>query len=53
MKNYYCDNCGRCKNPNTGEQLRLKEVCLANESGRAWYCDDCRANNKRKEVKKA
>ena len=33
----YCDNCGR-KQP-------LTEILLANESGRAFYCDDCIKNN--------
>ena len=51
-KKYYCDNCCRSKNPTTNEQLRLKEVYLTNESGKAWYCDDCRSNNKRQLVKK-
>ena len=46
----HCDNCGRDTNPTTGEQLRLKEVTLADESGKALYCDDCRKNNDRKEV---
>ena len=48
----YCDNCGRDKNPITNEQLRLKEVYLVDESGIALYCDDCRMNSQRKEVKK-
>ena len=52
MKKEFCDNCGRDKNSFTGEQLRLKEVILADESGRALYCDDCRINSVRKEVKK-
>ena len=48
----FCDNCGRDKNSFTGEQLRLKEVILADEkSGRALYCDDCRMNFQRKEAK--
>lgn len=52
MKEQFCDNCGRGKNPITSEQLRLKEVILRDESGTALYCDDCRANNpNRKEVK--
>lgn len=48
----YCDNCGRDKNPTTNEQLRLKEVRLANESGTALYCDDCRVNSHRENVEK-
>lgn len=50
MKHYHCDNCHRCKNSTTGEQLRLKEVYLRDESGKAWYCDDCRANSNKKRV---
>ncbi len=48
MKKIYCDNCGRAENSD-GETLRLKEVVLADESGRALYCDDCRVNNCREE----
>ena len=33
----YCDNCGR--------EQKVSKVILANESGWAFYCEDCIKNN--------
>ena len=40
--NRYCDNCG--------EKKALKQIVLGDESGTAFYCDNCRKANKRQTV---